>query len=163
MLGLDAAGKTTILYKLHIGEVLSTVPTIGAALMPRVLRPCCQRYRMRGSRSCVVLRPKHQDASGVLLHRCRVQCGEGAVQECAVHGVGRRRPGEAAAAVAALLQQHRRPDLRGGLRRQGQNQPGSLRVQGKSAADTRHRKRRGWPCNGLSQRSKTCSQSYLPW
>lgn len=31
MLGLDAAGKTTILYKLHIGEVLSTVPTIGAS------------------------------------------------------------------------------------------------------------------------------------
>jgi hypothetical protein len=30
MLGLDAAGKTTILYKLHIGEVLSTVPTLGA-------------------------------------------------------------------------------------------------------------------------------------
>ncbi|BBN19015.1 protein MpARFB1 [Marchantia polymorpha subsp. ruderalis] len=29
MLGLDAAGKTTILYKLHIGEILSTVPTIG--------------------------------------------------------------------------------------------------------------------------------------
>ena len=32
MLGLDAAGKTTILYKLHIGEVLSTVPTIGMLL-----------------------------------------------------------------------------------------------------------------------------------
>lgn len=32
MLGLDAAGKTTILYKLHIGEVLSTVPTIGRFL-----------------------------------------------------------------------------------------------------------------------------------
>ena len=29
MLGLDAAGKTTILYKLHIGEIMSTVPTIG--------------------------------------------------------------------------------------------------------------------------------------
>jgi len=29
LLCLDAAGKTTILYKLHIGEVLSTVPTIG--------------------------------------------------------------------------------------------------------------------------------------
>ncbi|CAL5368642.1 unnamed protein product [Camellia sinensis] len=28
MRGLDAAGKTTILYKLHIGELLSTVPTI---------------------------------------------------------------------------------------------------------------------------------------
>jgi hypothetical protein len=34
MLGLDAAGKTTILYKLHIGEVLSTVPTIGRLLIP---------------------------------------------------------------------------------------------------------------------------------
>jgi len=29
MLGLDAAGKTTILYKLHLGELVSTVPTIG--------------------------------------------------------------------------------------------------------------------------------------
>uniref|UniRef100_A0A0A9DFZ4 ADP-ribosylation factor n=1 Tax=Arundo donax TaxID=35708 RepID=A0A0A9DFZ4_ARUDO len=28
MLGLDAAGKTTILYRLHMGEVLSTVPTV---------------------------------------------------------------------------------------------------------------------------------------
>ncbi|KAL7003797.1 hypothetical protein U1Q18_004941 [Sarracenia purpurea var. burkii] len=37
MLGLDAAGKTTILYKLHIGEVLSTVPTIGMSLTLRSL------------------------------------------------------------------------------------------------------------------------------
>ena len=37
MLGLDAAGKTTILYKLHIGEVLSTVPTIGMSLTMRSL------------------------------------------------------------------------------------------------------------------------------
>ncbi len=29
MLGLDAAGKTTILYKLRLGEVVSSVPTIG--------------------------------------------------------------------------------------------------------------------------------------
>ena len=29
MLGLDAAGKTTILYRLKVGEVLHTVPTIG--------------------------------------------------------------------------------------------------------------------------------------
>jgi small GTP-binding protein len=29
MLGLDAAGKTTILYKLKVGEVVSTIPTIG--------------------------------------------------------------------------------------------------------------------------------------
>jgi len=32
MLGLDAAGKTTILYRLHVAEVLSTVPTIGRLL-----------------------------------------------------------------------------------------------------------------------------------
>uniref|UniRef100_A0A8R7K065 ADP-ribosylation factor n=1 Tax=Triticum urartu TaxID=4572 RepID=A0A8R7K065_TRIUA len=37
MLGLDAAGKTTILYKLHIGEVLSTVPTIGTTYLPAYL------------------------------------------------------------------------------------------------------------------------------
>jgi len=29
MLGLDAAGKTTILYKLRLGEVTTTIPTIG--------------------------------------------------------------------------------------------------------------------------------------
>jgi hypothetical protein len=29
MLGLDAAGKTTILYKMKLGEVVSSVPTIG--------------------------------------------------------------------------------------------------------------------------------------
>ena len=29
MLGLDAAGKTTIVYKLKLGEVLNSVPTIG--------------------------------------------------------------------------------------------------------------------------------------
>ena len=29
MVGLDAAGKTTILYKLQLGEIVTTVPTIG--------------------------------------------------------------------------------------------------------------------------------------
>jgi ADP-ribosylation factor protein 1 len=29
MLGLDASGKTTILYKLRLGEVVATLPTIG--------------------------------------------------------------------------------------------------------------------------------------
>ena len=28
-IGLDAAGKTTLLYKLKLGEVLTTIPTIG--------------------------------------------------------------------------------------------------------------------------------------
>ena len=29
MLGLDAAGKTTIMYKLKLNEVVTTIPTIG--------------------------------------------------------------------------------------------------------------------------------------
>lgn len=29
MVGLDAAGKTTILYKLNLGETVTTIPTIG--------------------------------------------------------------------------------------------------------------------------------------
>ena len=29
MLGLDAAGKTTALYKMKLGELVTTVPTIG--------------------------------------------------------------------------------------------------------------------------------------
>ena len=29
VVGLDAAGKTTLLYKLKLGEVVTTIPTIG--------------------------------------------------------------------------------------------------------------------------------------
>uniref|UniRef100_A0A9L0JIS0 ARF GTPase 1 n=1 Tax=Equus asinus TaxID=9793 RepID=A0A9L0JIS0_EQUAS len=32
MVGLDAAGKTTILYKLKLGEIVTTIPTIGERL-----------------------------------------------------------------------------------------------------------------------------------
>lgn len=46
MLGLDAAGKTTILYKLHIGEVLSTVPTLGESACPALNRSNCCRARL---------------------------------------------------------------------------------------------------------------------
>lgn len=33
MVGLDAAGKTTILYKLKLGEIVTTIPTIGKWLL----------------------------------------------------------------------------------------------------------------------------------
>lgn len=33
MVGLDAAGKTTILYKLKLGEIVTTIPTIGKIIM----------------------------------------------------------------------------------------------------------------------------------
>lgn len=40
MVGLDAAGKTTILYKLKLGEIVTTIPTIGESkLRPRVCAP----------------------------------------------------------------------------------------------------------------------------
>jgi ADP-ribosylation factor protein 1 len=29
MVGLDASGKTTILYKLKLGEIVTAVPTVG--------------------------------------------------------------------------------------------------------------------------------------
>lgn len=35
MVGLDAAGKTTILYKLKLGEIVTTIPTIGTSFVPR--------------------------------------------------------------------------------------------------------------------------------
>ena len=34
MVGLDAAGKTTILYKLKLGEIVTTIPTIGTTHLP---------------------------------------------------------------------------------------------------------------------------------
>lgn len=34
MVGLDAAGKTTILYKLKLGEIVTTIPTIGMLHLP---------------------------------------------------------------------------------------------------------------------------------
>lgn len=33
MVGLDAAGKTTILYKLKLGEIVTTIPTIGMYML----------------------------------------------------------------------------------------------------------------------------------
>lgn len=38
MVGLDAAGKTTILYKLKLGEIVTTIPTIGFSAARRRAR-----------------------------------------------------------------------------------------------------------------------------
>lgn len=40
MVGLDAAGKTTILYKLKLGEIVTTIPTIGEYTLHHALIPC---------------------------------------------------------------------------------------------------------------------------
>ncbi|MQM04248.1 hypothetical protein Taro_037037 [Colocasia esculenta] len=36
MVGLDAAGKTTILYKLKLGEIVTTIPTIDRIMNPSI-------------------------------------------------------------------------------------------------------------------------------
>ena len=37
LVGLDAAGKTTILYKLKLGEIVTTIPTIGKQQSDRAI------------------------------------------------------------------------------------------------------------------------------
>ena len=43
MVGLDAAGKTTILYKLKLGEIVTTIPTIGKS-RSFILLPCFSEH-----------------------------------------------------------------------------------------------------------------------
>lgn len=47
MVGLDASGKTTILYKLKLGEVVQTIPTIDSCIMETLL-PEHQGTHFRG-------------------------------------------------------------------------------------------------------------------
>lgn len=54
MVGLDAAGKTTILYKLKLGEIVTTIPTIGKIAVVEwwgMCQLCCVLSWMS---SCVV-------------------------------------------------------------------------------------------------------------
>jgi len=37
VVGLDAAGKTTILYKLKLGEIVTTIPTIGNIMLSKII------------------------------------------------------------------------------------------------------------------------------
>jgi GTPase SAR1 family protein len=47
MVGLDAAGKTTILYKLKLGEIVTTIPTIGEHLGLYACNVCLLIYYAR--------------------------------------------------------------------------------------------------------------------
>ncbi|CAI0445739.1 unnamed protein product [Linum tenue] len=47
MVGLDASGKTTILYKLKLGETVTTTPTIGVSMLRQwSIRTLASRYGM---------------------------------------------------------------------------------------------------------------------
>ena len=50
--GLDAAGKTTILYKLKLGEIVTTIPTIGTSFLS-VLQFCEVDLLLMSRRSTV--------------------------------------------------------------------------------------------------------------
>src|ERR1700733_6145813 len=93
MVGLDAAGKTTILYKLKLGEIVTTIPTIGALLVL---------------------------SNADLLMSAGLQRRDRRVQEHPVHGVGCRRPGQDPTPLAALLPKHPGHHLR---RRQQRSRP----------------------------------------
>ena len=50
MVGLDAAGKTTILYKLKLGEIVTTIPTIGKALAISQVKSFADPFKASTSR-----------------------------------------------------------------------------------------------------------------
>lgn len=91
--GLDAAGKTTILYKLKLGEIVTTIPTIGAlghSLLPssilfRSIEAPCRRWG---------------------LHARRLQRGDRGVQKHQLHRVGCGRAGQGAPRPASKIRPH---------------------------------------------------------
>jgi len=91
MVGLDAAGKTTILYKLKLGEIVTTIPTIGMSFHSRSSPP---RRTKSGGYSALHLLAAH-DGEEDLLYRppltSRFQRRDGRVQEYLIHCMGCRR------------------------------------------------------------------------
>lgn len=54
MVGLDAAGKTTILYKLKLGEIVTTIPTIGESCILKSM-DCSFFYTVCGNSYSIVV------------------------------------------------------------------------------------------------------------
>ncbi len=70
MVGLDAAGKTTILYKMKLGEVVTTIPTIGTSLSPSH----CSSASLHPLTACVRLHGLHRRSLWVTSSR---RCANG--------------------------------------------------------------------------------------
>lgn len=83
MVGLDAAGKTTILYKLKLGEIVTTIPTIGELRAP----PCLFNLHTT----------KYNYAS-----LDRFQRGDSRVQKHLFHSVGCWRTGQDSSSMETL-------------------------------------------------------------
>ena len=101
--GLDAAGKTTILYKLKLGEIVTTIPTIGTCPSPRAISSSSVESRARSGIERVVLGAQREETAGSSFHSPpprppprsrRFQRRDRRVQEHLVHRVGCRWPGQ---------------------------------------------------------------------
>ena len=96
MVGLDAAGKTTILYKLKLGEIVTTIPTIGRVKWRRepamTVRSLDRLFESDERPGCILFR--------------RFQCRDSRVQEHQFHSVGRRWTGQNQTALASLLPEY---------------------------------------------------------
>jgi hypothetical protein len=79
MVGLDAAGKTTILYKLKLGEIVTTIPTIGGSRPAALVSLACPESRVSRSSRCSPASSHHvammlDRAVLVVLVRCVCVC-----------------------------------------------------------------------------------------
>lgn len=66
MVGLDAAGKTTILYKLKLGEIVTTIPTIGKTFI--FISTACFGIRVLCLQQCLTSAASTTGLSDVVLH-----------------------------------------------------------------------------------------------
>jgi ADP-ribosylation factor protein 1 len=66
MVGLDAAGKTTILYKLKLGEIVTTIPTIGESAATDLNSACyvANCKPLRGIRMLTLIRSRFATHAG---------------------------------------------------------------------------------------------------
>ena len=98
MVGLDAAGKTTILYKLKLGEIVTTIPTIGF----NVETVEYKNIKFTCVFCCAPLSSASPSPHGAHTHTQRV---------------GRRWPGQDPPPLAPLLPEHAGPHFRRGQQR----------------------------------------------
>ena len=104
--GLDAAGKTTILYKLKLGEIVTTIPTIGEEKEGSGVAGGGQAgTRKKGAPGFAVRLPERAALISLTTApsrlspppsplSSRLQRGDGGVQEHLLHRLGRGRPGQ---------------------------------------------------------------------
>ena len=97
MLGLDNGGKTTILYRLKMGEVVKTTPTIGTPFSIPI------NYLLH-----LFFLPRETTSSRIITITFsspfrRLQRGNGTEEEHHIFGVGRGRPGSGSAHLPLVV------------------------------------------------------------